>query len=101
MSLHLVSGCVALQTVLRDFDVIQTFELRNNLELLLHFKLETQSPFIVLKPQPLACTRNSSDLRKDDSQYLFLQPQQRMVVRCGEVVMFWMVYPAGNGHVHT
>lgn len=67
--------------VLRDFDVIQTFELRNNLQLPLHFKLETRLPFEVLKPASLqAYTRSSCSPHAEDGPYLSLQPQQRTLV---------------------
>lgn len=67
---------------LRDFDIIQTFELRNNLKLPLHFKLETCLPFVVLKPaSPRPCTRSSCTPHAEDGPYLSLQPQQRTLVR--------------------
>lgn len=77
-SLCRCSGKVAL----RDFDIIQTFELRNNLKLPLHFKLETCLPFAVLKPaSPRPCTRSSCTPHAEDGPYLSLEPQQRTLVR--------------------
>lgn len=86
------SGCFAPQLVVRDFDITQTLQLRNNIEMPLHFRLGTQPPFLVLKPQPRARTSNSSNPPTGDSQYLVLQPQHSMQVRCGEAVTFWMIY---------
>lgn len=86
------SGCFAPQLVVRDFDITQTLQLRNNIEMPLHFRLGTQPPFLVLKPQPRARTSNSSNPPTGDSQYLVLQPQHSMQVRRGEAVTFWMIY---------
>ncbi|XP_075906627.1 deleted in lung and esophageal cancer protein 1 isoform X2 [Nelusetta ayraudi] len=70
------------EMALRDFDIIQTFELRNNLKLPLHFKLETCLPFVVLKPaSPRPCTRSSCTPHAEDGPYLSLQPQQRTLVK--------------------
>lgn len=69
---------------MREFDITQTLQLKNNSEMLLHFTLGTQPPFLVLKPQPRARTSNSSNPPTGDSQPLVLQPQHSMQVRRGE-----------------
>lgn len=69
---------------MREFDITQTLQLKNNSEMLLHFTLGTQPPFLVLKPQPRARTSNSSNPPTGDSQSLVLQPQHSMQVRRGE-----------------
>lgn len=86
------SGCFAPQPAVREFDITRTFQLKNNSEMLLHFRLGTQPPFLVLKPQPRARTSTSSNPPTGDSQYLVLQPQHSMQVRRGEAVMFWIIY---------
>uniref|UniRef100_A0A3Q3G0Z0 DLEC1 cilia and flagella associated protein n=1 Tax=Labrus bergylta TaxID=56723 RepID=A0A3Q3G0Z0_9LABR len=70
--------------VVCEFDTTQTFQLKNNSEMALHFQLETQPPFLVLKPQPQAFTSTSSNLPSGDSQSLVLKPQHSMQVRPGE-----------------
>lgn len=70
------------EAALRDFDIIHTFELRNNLKLPLHFKLETCLPFMVLKPvSPPACASRSCTPHTEDGPYLSLQPQQHTLVK--------------------
>lgn len=67
-----------------NFDVTQTLQLRNNIEKPLYFRLATQPPFSVLKPQPQARTSSSSN--PGDSQCLVLNPQHSMQVRRREAV---------------
>lgn len=70
------------KAALRDFDIIQTFELTNNLKLPLHFKLETCLPFVVLKPASAPVRpRSSCSPQAEDGPYVLLQPQQRTLVR--------------------
>lgn len=76
----LLGGESAKETVVREFDITQTLQLKNNSEMLLHFTLGTQPPFLVLKPQPRARTSNSSNPPTGDSQSLVLQPQHSMQV---------------------
>ncbi len=76
------------QPVVREFDIIKTFQLRNNSEMLLNFRLRTRLPFLVLKPQPRVQTNSSSNPRTGVSQSLGLKPQQSMQVRPGEAAMF-------------
>lgn len=79
----------ALQLVVREFHITQTLRLKNNSEMTLHFRLGTQPPFLVLKPQPRALTSTSSNPPTGDSQSLVLQPQHSMQARWGE---FWIIY---------
>ncbi|XP_060920517.1 deleted in lung and esophageal cancer protein 1-like, partial [Labrus mixtus] len=69
------------ELVVCEFDTTQIFQLKNNSEMPLHFKLETQLPFLVLKPQPQAFTSTSSNLPSGDSQSLLLKPQHSMQVK--------------------
>ncbi|XP_039983101.1 deleted in lung and esophageal cancer protein 1 [Xiphias gladius] len=68
------------ELVLREFDITQTFQLKNTSEMPLHFRLGTQPPFIVLKPQPRARTSTSRN-PPGDSQALVLQPQNSVQVK--------------------
>uniref|UniRef100_A0A4W6DBE1 DLEC1 cilia and flagella associated protein n=1 Tax=Lates calcarifer TaxID=8187 RepID=A0A4W6DBE1_LATCA len=67
--------------IMREFDVTQTLQLKNTLEMPLHFRLVTQHPFIVLRPQPRAQTSTSSNPPTGDSQSLVLQQQNSMQVK--------------------
>uniref|UniRef100_UPI0037E93989 deleted in lung and esophageal cancer protein 1 n=1 Tax=Semicossyphus pulcher TaxID=241346 RepID=UPI0037E93989 len=64
-----------------EFDSTQTLRLQNNSEMPLHFRLETQPPFLVLKQQPRARTSTSSHPPTGDSQSLVLQPRHSMQVK--------------------
>ncbi|KAM7369872.1 hypothetical protein PAMP_011162 [Pampus punctatissimus] len=66
---------------LREFDIIQAFQLKNTSEMPLHFRLGTQLPFSVLKPEPRAQSSSSSNPPTGDSQPLVLQPQHSMQVK--------------------
>ncbi|XP_008295951.1 deleted in lung and esophageal cancer protein 1 [Stegastes partitus] len=65
----------------REFDITQTFKLANTSEIPLHFRLKTQLPFFVLKPQPRARTSTSSNPPTGENQSLVLQPQHSMRVK--------------------
>ncbi|XP_029935813.1 deleted in lung and esophageal cancer protein 1 [Myripristis murdjan] len=67
--------------LVQDFDVTQTFQLKNTLEMPLHFRLAAQPPFFVLHPQPRARTSSSSNPPTSDSQPLVIQAQQSMQVK--------------------
>ncbi|XP_072234940.1 deleted in lung and esophageal cancer protein 1 [Leuresthes tenuis] len=69
------------ELVVREFDVTQTFQLKNTSEMPLHFRLGTQPPFSVLSPQPRAWTSSSSNPPTGDNQPLMLQPQQNLRVK--------------------
>ncbi|XP_053198841.1 deleted in lung and esophageal cancer protein 1 [Scomber japonicus] len=69
------------EVLLQEFDTIQTFQLKNTSEMLLHFRLETRPPFLVLKPQPRAQSSISSNPPTGDSQTLVLQPRHSMQVK--------------------
>lgn len=88
-----LSLCFILQLVAREFDITQTLQLKNNLEMPLGFRLGTQPPFSVLnpQPQPRARTGNSSNPSTGDSQSLLLPPQRSLQVRQGEAVGFWQM----------
>ncbi|XP_042366373.1 deleted in lung and esophageal cancer protein 1 [Plectropomus leopardus] len=64
-----------------EFDITRALRLRNNSEMTLQFRLGTQPPFLVLKPQPRARTSTSSNPPTGESQSLVLQPQQSMKVK--------------------
>ncbi|XP_068604350.1 deleted in lung and esophageal cancer protein 1 [Brachionichthys hirsutus] len=65
--------------VVREFDVTQTLQLKNTLEMPLYFRLGTPPPFLVLKPQPR--TSNSSHPPTGEGQPLRLQPQRSIQVK--------------------
>ncbi|XP_039645855.1 deleted in lung and esophageal cancer protein 1 isoform X1 [Perca fluviatilis] len=67
--------------VVCEFDITRALKLKNNSEMPLHFRLGTQPPFLVLKPQPRAHTSTSSNPPTGDSQSLVLQPQHIMQVK--------------------
>ncbi|XP_044032520.1 deleted in lung and esophageal cancer protein 1 isoform X2 [Siniperca chuatsi] len=69
------------ELAVREFDITQTLQLKNNSEMRLHFRLGTQPPFLVLKSQPQAQTSTSSNLPTGDSQSLVLKPQHNMQVK--------------------
>ncbi|KAA8580728.1 hypothetical protein FQN60_013686, partial [Etheostoma spectabile] len=56
--------------VVCEFDITRALKLKNNSEMPLHFRLGTQPPFLVLKPQPRARTSTSSNPPTGDSQSL-------------------------------
>ncbi|KAL7374309.1 hypothetical protein ABVT39_026064 [Epinephelus coioides] len=64
-----------------EFDITRSLQLRNNLEMPLYFRLGTQTPFLVLKPQPRARTSISSNPPTGDGQPLVLQPQHSVQVK--------------------
>ncbi|XP_031705648.1 deleted in lung and esophageal cancer protein 1 [Anarrhichthys ocellatus] len=67
--------------VVREFDTERAFQLRNNSEMPLHFRLGTQPPFRVLKQQLRVRTSTSSNPPTGDSQSLVLHSQQSMQVK--------------------
>ncbi|KAK2859516.1 hypothetical protein Q5P01_004136 [Channa striata] len=69
------------EVVVQDFDITKTLKLKNTLEVPLHFRLGTQPPFIVLKPQLRVQTSTSSNPTTGDSPSLVLQPQHSMQVK--------------------
>ncbi|XP_078137059.1 deleted in lung and esophageal cancer protein 1 isoform X3 [Sander vitreus] len=69
------------ELVVCEFDITRALKLKNNSEMPLHFRLGTQPPFLVLKPQPRAHTSTSSNPPTGDSQSLVLQPQHIMQVK--------------------
>ncbi|XP_044196282.1 deleted in lung and esophageal cancer protein 1 [Thunnus albacares] len=84
LEFHAMAGDLLLgeleELLMREVEVIRTFQLRNTSEMALHFRLETQPPFLVLKPQPRARSGTSSHPPTGDSQPLVLQPQHNMKV---------------------
>ncbi|XP_068199830.1 deleted in lung and esophageal cancer protein 1 [Antennarius striatus] len=64
----------------REFKIMQTLQLKNTLEMPLHFRLGTQLPFSVLKPQPRARTSSSSNPPTGEGQSLVLHPQRSIQV---------------------
>ncbi|XP_070709445.1 deleted in lung and esophageal cancer protein 1 [Pempheris klunzingeri] len=77
----LLRGESEKELVVSEFDIKQSFRLKNSSEMPLNFRLGTQSPFLVLKPQPQARTSTSSNPPTGDSQSLVLQPQHSMPVK--------------------
>ncbi|KAM9332633.1 deleted in lung and esophageal cancer protein 1 [Pholidichthys leucotaenia] len=69
------------QVSVQEFDVVQTFQLRNTSEMPLYFRLDTQSPFSVHSPRPRVRTSTSSNPASGVSQCLALQPQHSMQVK--------------------
>lgn len=69
--------------MVREFDTTRGFRLRNNCEMALHFRLETQPPFRVLEQQLQHRAGARSNPPTFDSRFLVLHPQQSMQVRRG------------------
>ncbi|KAK2886526.1 deleted in lung and esophageal cancer protein 1 [Channa argus] len=69
------------EVVVQEFDITQSLRLKNTLEVPLHFRLGTQPPFIVLKPQLRAQTSTSTSPPSGDSSSLVLPPQHSMQVK--------------------
>ncbi|XP_071341210.1 deleted in lung and esophageal cancer protein 1 [Trachinotus anak] len=69
------------ELVVREFDIIQTLQLKNTSEMPLHFRLVTEPPFVVLKPQLRARTSTSSNPSTADGHSLVLQLQNSMQVK--------------------
>ncbi|XP_070784344.1 deleted in lung and esophageal cancer protein 1 [Enoplosus armatus] len=69
------------ELAVREFDIAQSLQLKNNSEMLLHFRLGTLPPFLVLKPQSRAQTSTSSNPPTGDSYSLVLRPQHSMQVK--------------------
>nr|XP_046227112.1 deleted in lung and esophageal cancer protein 1 isoform X2 [Scatophagus argus] len=65
----------------REFNITRSLLLKNNTEMPLQFRLATQPPFLVLKPQPRARTSNSSNPPTGDSRFLVLQSQHVVQVK--------------------
>lgn len=63
-----------------EFDVVQTFQLKNQSERELSFRLETPPPFTVLKQHPHAPTDPSSSQSARQSPFLILQPYRNTQV---------------------
>uniref|UniRef100_A0A3P9CWD3 DLEC1 cilia and flagella associated protein n=1 Tax=Maylandia zebra TaxID=106582 RepID=A0A3P9CWD3_9CICH len=70
-----------LQIVVREFDITQSFQLKNTSEMPLHFSLGTQPPFSVVKPKPRGPTSTSRNPPSGDNQSLVLKPQHSMRVK--------------------
>uniref|UniRef100_A0A3Q4HSV2 DLEC1 cilia and flagella associated protein n=1 Tax=Neolamprologus brichardi TaxID=32507 RepID=A0A3Q4HSV2_NEOBR len=70
-----------LQIVVREFDITQSFQLKNTSEMPLHFSLGTQPPFSVVKPKPKGPTSTSRNPPSGDNQSLVLKPQHGMRVK--------------------
>nr|XP_040023595.1 deleted in lung and esophageal cancer protein 1 isoform X1 [Gasterosteus aculeatus aculeatus] len=68
------------ELVVREFDTTRGFRLRNNCEMALHFRLETQPPFRVLEQQLQHRAGARSNPPTFDSRFLVLHPQQSMQV---------------------
>ncbi|XP_030612582.1 deleted in lung and esophageal cancer protein 1 isoform X2 [Archocentrus centrarchus] len=69
------------EIVVHEFDITQSFQLKNTSEMPLHFTLGAQPPFSVVKPKPRARTSGSSNPPTGDSQPLVLKPQHSMQVK--------------------
>lgn len=65
----------------REFDITKSFRLHNPSEMPLHFRLKTQPPFLVLKPQPKTCSSPSSNPSTGGNNSLMLQPQKTIKVK--------------------
>ncbi|KAM3860691.1 deleted in lung and esophageal cancer protein 1 [Diretmus argenteus] len=74
----LLRGDSERELLVQEFDITQSFQLKNTSEMPLHFTLGTQPPFFVLKPRPR--TRSSSKPPTGESQPLVLHPQHNMQV---------------------
>ncbi|XP_078794887.1 deleted in lung and esophageal cancer protein 1 isoform X2 [Oryzias latipes] len=68
------------ELVVCEFDVSQTFQLRNTSEVALHFRMETQPPFSVLKAKQKVFS-TSSRPSAGSRQALVLQPRDTMQVK--------------------
>uniref|UniRef100_A0A3Q3L0I4 DLEC1 cilia and flagella associated protein n=1 Tax=Mastacembelus armatus TaxID=205130 RepID=A0A3Q3L0I4_9TELE len=75
------SLCFDLQLTLQDFNITKSLQLKNTSEMPLRFRLGTQPPFTVLKPQFLAQTGTSNNLPTGNSQSLVLHPQHSMQIK--------------------
>ncbi|XP_058478852.1 deleted in lung and esophageal cancer protein 1 [Solea solea] len=64
-----------------DFDITRSLQLINNSEMVIHFRLKTQPPFTVLKPQSRDRTSSSGNLTSADSQFMLLQQQKSVQVK--------------------
>lgn len=69
------------EILVREFDITQSFQLKNTSEMPLHFSLGTQPPFSVVKPKPRGPTSTSRNPPSGDSQSLVLKPQHSMRVK--------------------
>ncbi|XP_053268411.1 deleted in lung and esophageal cancer protein 1 isoform X2 [Pleuronectes platessa] len=69
------------ELIVKEFDITKSLQLKNTLEMPLHFRLGTQPPFTVLRPQPRVRTSSSSNSPTGDRDSLVLQPQKSMQVK--------------------
>ncbi|XP_026147588.1 deleted in lung and esophageal cancer protein 1 [Mastacembelus armatus] len=69
------------ELTLQDFNITKSLQLKNTSEMPLRFRLGTQPPFTVLKPQFLAQTGTSNNLPTGNSQSLVLHPQHSMQIK--------------------
>ncbi|XP_028289337.1 deleted in lung and esophageal cancer protein 1 [Parambassis ranga] len=69
------------ELAVQEFNITQSFQLKNTSEMPLYFRLTTQPPFLILKPQPRNQTSNSSNPSTSDNRALVLQPQGSMQVK--------------------
>ncbi|XP_068438348.1 deleted in lung and esophageal cancer protein 1 [Clinocottus analis] len=69
------------ELVICEFDTTRDFQLTNSSEMPLHFRLETQAPFRVIKQHLQVRTNTSVDPPAGDSQALVLHPQRSMQVK--------------------
>ncbi|XP_039900319.1 deleted in lung and esophageal cancer protein 1 isoform X2 [Simochromis diagramma] len=69
------------EIVVREFDITQSFQLKNTSEMPLHFSLGTQPPFSVVKPKPKGPTSTPRNPPSGDNQSLVLKPQHSMRVK--------------------
>ncbi|KAK5849638.1 hypothetical protein PBY51_013957 [Eleginops maclovinus] len=67
--------------LVREFDVTRALQLKNTSEMPLHFRLEAQDPFLVLKPQTRVRSSSSSNPTTGESQTVLLQPQHALQVK--------------------
>lgn len=73
--------CFVQQVCVQDFDVTRTLQLLNSSEMIVHFKLKTQPPFMVIKPNPRVRSSTSSNSRSAESEFLVLQQQKSVQVQ--------------------
>ncbi|KAF7669259.1 hypothetical protein LDENG_00203330 [Lucifuga dentata] len=78
---YLLRGEPEKELVVRDFDITQTFQLKNTSEMPLQFRLGIQPPFSVVHPRPRVHTSTSSNPPTSDSQSLILHPQHNVQVK--------------------
>ncbi|XP_008306151.1 deleted in lung and esophageal cancer protein 1 isoform X2 [Cynoglossus semilaevis] len=69
------------EVCVQDFDVTRTLQLLNSSEMIVHFKLKTQPPFMVIKPNPRVRSSTSSNSRSAESEFLVLQQQKSVQVK--------------------